>query len=76
MAVVTKHRKLLNTQQASEYLGGKPSKRGLEKWRKDGKGPLYHTDDGTPEGNFMGYDPDDLDRWRKGTQTHPSQSVA
>lgn len=63
-----KHRKLLNTAEASEYLGGRPSRRTLESWRKQGKGPMWIDMDG-----FISYDPDELDRWKESKVVHPSE---
>jgi hypothetical protein len=68
-----KHRKILNSKEASEYLGGFPSRRTLENWRRARKGPLYLQDE---DGNFVGYDPDHLDLWKERLVTHPSEGAA
>lgn len=71
MAAAVKNRKLLNTREASEYLGGRPTRRTLEDWRKEGRGPLFLNMDG-----FILYDPDELDRWKESKVVHPSEVVA
>lgn len=69
--VKTKHRKLLNTRQASEYLGGVPAMRTLQDWRRDGKGPVVTWIEGNPY-----YDPNDLDAYREKSKEHPSERSA